>query len=823
MAPFRDKVNDNVDSDNTNINSASCDRDSIEDPEDDYGYQAWGSVFREFRHSSCFMRPISLVMIFLMVMYFGITLLFQFPGWVLGMIMAPILQRNSFYIEFLYPLPIGRWGHFVLMKFTSKMRHKVTDKNQGFHSRTTEQKVEVVPGRVYIHFLPQWLDNVGYLIVCLPKPSIYSSSGRDTGATPPVALVIDCGECEAVVRAVGLIQKYHYKDLPKIQLQSILSTHKHHDHTGGNAALLKHEIGKDIKNVFGAAVERIPCCTDFLVDGEKVTLPKSKANNMNDLVEIETIVVPSHTRGSVVYRLRSKVGEQAEYMFTGDTMFSGGGGVPFEADTGTENPKQLNKANGNTHIRANMGTIALERCFTEIISRAKPNDYSPHVCERVLIFPGHEYTQELLVRQFQNLGSEDNKWRNFSPRDFFETVSQMYVAINRRQLPHNSGKLMMIPSTLDREKRINTYMRSLRRSANLVVRALSFWHQHFCTTRSDRKKGSPNGNRISMDGSVLSHGNEHRPLPKKTPAEYRKWNMDAKNVNDSVFTTVYTADLEALIDDLSTGKIRKKKALDQLQVMTRKMEKPVINRRAIPGFLPADKNIYRGICGLAILGSRPSALTISDSRKMKMPSPMDYNSDKIRVSMKRLILVLTRLGLTHTSEGDDVAMIIRKLWREVNEHYTNPKDCGKTYNSVDVEVFPWRDELDIGMLKWHMYGVSANQPSWFTKAFCMPCSPDTFKSDVKDEQHPAAAMTKKSGDLVSHDILECYLCRNATGCVQHKTARMSSSSNIDDSMRLSLKETESDESALNMGNGEIEIPQSVTNLSAGEHNTFFPS
>ena len=105
----------------------------------------------------------------------------------------------------------------------------------------------------------------------------------------------------------------------------------------------------------------------------------------------------------------------------------------------------------------------------------------------------------------------------------------------------------------------------------------------------------------------------------------------------------------------------------------------------------------------------------------------------------------------------------------------------------------------------------------------MPCSPDTFKSDVKDEQHPAAAMTKKSGDLVSHDILECYLCRNATGCVQHKTARMSSSSNIDDSMRLSLKETESDESALNMGNGEIEIPQSVTNLSAGEHNTFFPS
>ncbi len=836
MNGFRGKKNDNKINGDTTA-TTSYDRVSVEEQQEyDYHAQGWGSVFREFRHSSCMMRPLTLVMILSVVVFFSMTLIFQVPGLLLGVLMAPILKRNLWYVEFLYPLPIGRWGHFLLMSFTSRMRHKITDKNQGFHSRTVEQKVEVVPNRVYIHFLPQWLDNIGYLIVCLPHPasrssSLRMSSGRsevDQTAIPPVALVIDCGECDAVLRAVELIQKYHYKDLPDIQLQSILSTHKHHDHTGGNKGLLKHKMGSHIDRVFGGAVERIPCCTDFLADGEKIQLPKFKSNDMNELIEIETIVVPAHTRGSVVYRLRSKVGEQAEYMFTGDTMFSGGAGVPFEADVTTEGDKGLSKANGQTHIRSNDGTIAMERCFTEIVSRAKPNDFSPNVCERILVFPGHEYTQELLMRQFQNMAHEDNKWKNFSPKDFFETVSHMYLAFHRRSLPHNSGKLMMIPSSLGREVHINTYMRSLRRSAELVVRALSFWHHHFCTTQSSSKneKPSPNGNRISMDGSVSSH----QLIPKKIPARYRKWNMDAKNVNDSVFTTVYTADLEALIEDLSTGKIKKKKALDQLKVITRKMESPVVNKRAIPGFLPSDKNIYRGICGLAILGSKPSALTVSDSRKMKMPSPMDYNSDKIRVSMKRLILLLTRLGFTETDEGEDISVIIKKLWTEANEYYRKPKESGKTYNSVDVEFGPFRDEVEIGILKWLMYGVSANQPSWFSKAFCMPCSPGTFKSAIEETEHPASAMTKKAGDLVSHDIIECFLCRNATGRVQFESRSSGASTKSDNSsiMRLSLKETESDQSGpVDMNPGtEItnQILQEATGIAGGACcDTFFPS
>jgi len=323
---------------------------------------------------------------------------------------------------------------------------------------------------------------------------------------------------------------------------------------------------------------------------------------------------------------------------------------------------------------------------------------------------------------------------------------------------------------------------------------------------------------------------EQQPLPKKTPSGFKEWNMNAKNINDSVFTTVYTAELKGLIEDLSSGKIRKKKALDQLQVMIRRMETPVVNKRAIPGFLPSDKNIYRGICGLAILGSKPSAMTISDSRKLKMPPPLDYNSDRILVSMKRLILVLTRLGVSQTNDGEDISSIIEGLWTEANE-YCTPKECGKGYNSVDVESSQWKDEIEIGVLKWLMYGVSANQPSWFSKVFCMPCSPGTFKNNVVYPEHPASAMTKKAGDLVSHDVIECNLCRNATGCVQlqDKSVRSFSfdSNSAGGSARLSLKETESDESGLVEANPEIEITQTIlqetTGLAAGEHNTFFPA
>jgi hypothetical protein len=87
-------------------------------------------------------------------------------------------------------------------------------------------------------------------------------------------------------------------------------------------------------------------------------------------------------------------------------------------------------------------------------------------------------------------------------------------------------------------------------------------------------------------------------------------------------------------------------------------------------------NIYRRICGLTVLGSKPAALTVSDRLKLNMPSSVDDKSDKILVS-------------------DSVC----------------------------------------------------HAPMYYF------ASPD----------HPASKINKKSGDLVSHENLSCYVCRRVTG------------------------------------------------------------
>ncbi|KAG7353800.1 hydroxyacylglutathione hydrolase [Nitzschia inconspicua] len=772
-------------------NEALASHNDDDDNHDNDRFFFLGSELREFRHNPCLMRPVSLVMIVIFGAFTMITLLLQVPALVLGLVLSPILQRSSWYVEFLYPLPVGRWAHFFLMGLSSKMKLKAMDKNRGFHSRTLEQRYEVVKDRVYIHPLPQWIDNVGYLIVCLPEPMTTSTQNStirvEDRKDPILALLIDCGETDAVVRAVEMIQEFHYGN-KSIQLQSILSTHKHHDHTGANEELLAHDMGKTIRHIFGGAVERVPGCTDPLADGDVVDLPKCEGNDMNELVEIEVICVPAHTRGSVVYRLKSKSEEHpVDYMFTGDTIFSGGGGVSFEADSGIDSEKKLAKSNGNTFIRGTSQSMAMDRCFSEVLARSMPEDRSADALDRILIFPGHDYTQELLSRQFQGMGGEASKWKNFPPGDFFETASHLYLSIHRKSLPHNSGRLLMVPSSLSREIRINTQFRSLRRSAELVVRAIEFWHDKFCKHKVDEA--------TLMNGFEDSTIKSQHRMGVKTPSQSKKWNLNATIVNKKVFTTVYTEDLENLVNALSNGDISKAEALEQIQLLDDKLDQPVVNKRAIPGFLPSDKNIYRGICGLTILGSKPAALTISDSRRLNMPPPVDANSDKILVSEQRLIRVLGRLGMLRTLDGNDVSAMIRRLWEEANEYCSPRRDD----NDGDEERAHWHDELEIGMLKWIMYGVSANQPSWFSKMFCMPCSNHPGSSLVFPD-HLASKMNQKSGDLVSHDILACYLCRNVTG-YEGKFETRSSTSRIGFETRPSYSnhvvlnaETVSDES-----------------------------
>jgi glyoxylase-like metal-dependent hydrolase (beta-lactamase superfamily II) len=756
------------------------DKDMVATYDDSFYIGHW---FREMRHSPCFMAPLSLFFFFIFGIFAFLNMMIAFPGLILGLILSPILQRNSWYVEFLYPWNIARWGHLLLISRSSRLG-KATGKNRGFHSRAIEQRIEVIPGRVYIHPIPQWLDNVGYLVVCLPTPPKKERNQSamitiDESTTDQiVALLVDCGEAEAVVGAVELIQDFHYGK-KKIEIQSILSTHKHHDHTGGNGELLAHKMGRKIKRVFGGAVERVPHCTDFLTNGELLTLPHSQSNDMNQSIEIEAIAVPAHTRGSLVYRLSAKMLGTTEFLFTGDTIFSGGGGVPFEADIGQETEKQLSKSSGSTFFRGGIGSIATERCFSEIIARTMPNDNSVESGDRILIFPGHEYTADLLSRQFQS-NIEACRWRLFSPKDFFETASQMYVALHRRSLPHNTGKLLCIPSTLSREVYINPNFRSLKRTGEMVVRAINFWYEHFCLV----KVSTP----LRIDKKYKKTG---KIVSSKTPSDTRSWTMDASNFNRDVFTTIYTADLESVIEQLSSGKLGKKEGAAKLNEIAKRLSEPVVNKRAIPGLLPSDKNIWKGISGLARLGSGASAMSLSDSRNMKLPPPIDSNSDRILVSINRLLLVLGRLGLLQTEDDDDITHKVKQLWTEASAHI---KD-----EDADTEWVGKWDEIELGVLKWTLYGVPSNQPSWFSKAFCMPCS-NANKPRIYPE-HPADHMKQKSGELVSHDVYTCLLCRNATGCMEVD--------GMDQEQTPELEETPSDEQmelSINVGD-DIDEPE----------------
>ncbi len=120
------------------------------------------------------------------------------------------------------------------------------------------------------------------------------------------ALVVDPGDAEPVIRA---LQEYG------LQLESILVTHHHPDHTGGVDAL-RHATGAQ---VFGPASERIPEPLIRLAEGDTV-----RAMGL----DFQIIDVPGHTAGHIAFYTPDMDGRPL--LFCGDTLFSGGCGRLFE-------------------------------------------------------------------------------------------------------------------------------------------------------------------------------------------------------------------------------------------------------------------------------------------------------------------------------------------------------------------------------------------------------------------------------------------------------------------------------------------------------------
>jgi hydroxyacylglutathione hydrolase len=120
------------------------------------------------------------------------------------------------------------------------------------------------------------------------------------------ALVVDPGDAEPVL--AGLRQA-------AAQLEAILVTHHHADHTGGVAAL-REATGA---TVFGPAYESIPQPATAVAHGDVVTALG---------LAFQVMHVPGHTSGHIAYYCPEVDGQPL--LFCGDTLFSGGCGRLFE-------------------------------------------------------------------------------------------------------------------------------------------------------------------------------------------------------------------------------------------------------------------------------------------------------------------------------------------------------------------------------------------------------------------------------------------------------------------------------------------------------------
>ena len=120
------------------------------------------------------------------------------------------------------------------------------------------------------------------------------------------ALVVDPGDAQPVMDAL---------QSEGLQLESILVTHHHADHTGGVAELRQATGAK----VCGPATESMP-----------EPLLRLKGGDVHTSLGLSFLVmdVPGHTAGHIAFYCEAMDG--APLLFCGDTLFSGGCGRLFE-------------------------------------------------------------------------------------------------------------------------------------------------------------------------------------------------------------------------------------------------------------------------------------------------------------------------------------------------------------------------------------------------------------------------------------------------------------------------------------------------------------
>lgn len=221
-----------------------------------------------------------------------------------GVDVARLLERLK---ELLFPLayavfnsPVG----FLLLQFSlGSVPHTNVQRLPASSGSTSNEPSASSGSNVEIIIVPCAADNYGYLLV-------------ETGTKEAIA--VDPLDAERFVRI--LTDR-------SLVLTAILCTHKHWDHTGGNAKL--HSLFPNVP-VYGHPLDFPASNASWMMamDLTRVNRPVHDNEILHiGSVSIQVLHTPCHTRGSVMYLLLPSQGSCSKSLFTGDTLFTGGVGT----------------------------------------------------------------------------------------------------------------------------------------------------------------------------------------------------------------------------------------------------------------------------------------------------------------------------------------------------------------------------------------------------------------------------------------------------------------------------------------------------------------
>ncbi|CAH2980137.1 unnamed protein product [Chilo suppressalis] len=266
--------------------------------------------------------------------------------------------------RFVNSLPFGLSQQITKLYFQALIRNQREAHSQIEHHQYRNMDVKI---------LPALQDNYMYLIV--------------DKATKQAAIV-DPVDPKSVMKAV---------EEQGVNLTSVLTTHHHWDHAGGNEELMK--LHPDL-TVYGGD-DRIGALTKKVEHNTQFNI-----GNLN----VQCLFTPCHTSGHICYFVTSPKEDNESVVFTGDTLFLGGCGRFFE---GTAD--QMYKA-----LITILGTLP----------------------DQTKVFCGHEYTLQNLKFALHVEPSNE------------EIRKKIEWSTERRQ----EGK-PTVPSTIAEEKLYNPFMR----------------------------------------------------------------------------------------------------------------------------------------------------------------------------------------------------------------------------------------------------------------------------------------------------------------------------------------------------------------------------